>query len=75
MQQRQNEMRVRENKECNHVELRVGDFVYLYKPTIVPSRKLKKDWVSGFYIAEIISPIHVRLHESQMDFSYETEFT
>ena len=42
MQQRQSEMRDRENKDSNHVELRVGDFVYLYKPTISPSRKIKK---------------------------------
>ena len=68
MQQRQNEMRDRENKDSNHVELRVGDFVYLYKPTISPSRKLKKDWVSGFYIAEVISPIHVRLRRKSDGF-------
>ena len=61
-------MRDRENKDSNHVELRVGDFVYLYKPTISPSRKLKKDWVSGFYIAEVISPIHVRLRRKSDGF-------
>ena len=61
MKERQQQMKDREDSQSNHELLRVGDLVYLYKPSVVPSRKLKKNWVPGFYVAEILSPIHVRL--------------
>ena len=52
----------KKQKNKQNPEYRLGDIVYLYKPSVQGNvKKLKRPWVGPFYIAEKLSNIHVKL--------------
>ena len=56
-------MKNKADRSTHKPSFTVGDIVYVYRPVVTPGRQRTfiRPWVGTFYIAQQLSPLHVKI--------------
>ena len=56
-------MKNKADRSTHKPSFTVGDIVYVYRPVVTPGRQSTfiRPWVETFYIAQKLSPLHVKI--------------